>query len=318
MHQVPEERALAVSQFEKEPCDVLIDTDIGDDIDDALALVVALHSPEIKVRAITTVSGDTSLRARLAAHLLHVYGREDIPIAAGMEVPLQFRHRARGVPQAEVVERNASYGAIRQMTGPELIIETAGNCANGITLVCIGQMTNVATALVTEPNVRLAIRRIVMMGGSSGVPLPEWNVRSDAKAASIVLESGIPVTIVGLNITMRCQMRASDVALLKRNDAEQTHLLSRLLDIWREHRPRWQPRLPYLHDPLTMAVLCRPELFRFSEMTARVLTRGPLQGFMVPRWMKGPMVKVVTGIEVEEAREWVMQRLLASSHSEVS
>ena len=72
---------------------VLIDTDIGDDIDDALALALALRSPEIELRGVTTVFGDTLKRAHLASHLLHVFGREDIPIAAGRQEPLQPRHR---------------------------------------------------------------------------------------------------------------------------------------------------------------------------------------------------------------------------------
>src|SRR5260221_8969366 len=85
---------------------VLVDTDIGDDIDDALALALALRSPEIELRGVTTVFGDTLRRAYLASHLLHVYGREDIPIAAGRQEPLQLRHRPSGVPQAAILDRN--------------------------------------------------------------------------------------------------------------------------------------------------------------------------------------------------------------------
>jgi purine nucleosidase len=81
---------------------VLLDTDIGDDIDDALALALILRSPEIELQGVTTVFGDTQLRARLAAHLLQVFGREDVPVAIGIEMPMLLRHRPSAVPQAAV------------------------------------------------------------------------------------------------------------------------------------------------------------------------------------------------------------------------
>ncbi len=318
MRQLPVQVPLAASQSEKPPFDVLIDTDIGDDIDDALALAVALHSPEITVRAITTVFGDTQRRAQLAAHLLHVFGRDDIPVAAGLSMPLQFRHRPSGVTQAAILPNNIPSNAISPLSGPELIIQTALAYPGRFTLVCIGPLTNVAAALILEPHILAAIRNIIMMGGSSSVPLPDWNVRSDAQAAQIVLASGIPVTMLGLNITSRCQLRESDIAQLHSNNTPQVQLLSALLAVWQRHRPRWHPRLPYLHDPLTIAALCKPELFRFQEMTARVLTHGPLQGFMAPRFLHGPIVNAVVNVQVEQSREWVMQRLIAPSYTQTS
>ncbi len=321
MRQLPIQPALAVSQSEKPPFDVLIDTDIGDDIDDALALAVALRSPEITIRAITTVSGNTLRRAQLAAHLLHVFERDDIPVAAGLSLPLQFRHRPSGVPQATILPilpDNETYSTISPLPGPELIIQTALAYPGRLTLVCIGPLTNVATALILEPHILTAIRSIVMMGGSSSIPLPDWNVRSDAKAAQVVLASDIPVTMLGLNITSRCQLRDCDITQLHRNHSAQAQLLSRLLAVWQRHRSRWHPRLPYLHDPLTIAALCKPELFTFQEMTARVLTHGPLRGFTVPRFMDGPLVNAAVGVKVEQAREWVMQRLISPSHTQAS
>lgn len=321
MRQLPEQVPLAASQSEKPPFDVLIDTDIGDDIDDALALAVALRSPEIAVRAITTVFGDTSRRAQLAAYLLHTFERDDIPIAAGLSTPLQFRHKPSGVAQAAILpipSGNETYSAISPFSGPELITQTALAYSGRLTLICIGPLTNVAIALTIEPQLFTAIGNIVMMGGSSSIPLPDWNVRSDAKATQIVLASGIPVTMLGLNITARCQMRDCDITQLHEDHSAQAQLLSRLLAIWQRHRPRWHPRLPYLHDPLTIAALCKPELFRFQEMTARVLTHGPLQGFMIPRMINGPVVNAAVNVQVESAREWVIQRLIASSHTQAT
>ena len=158
----------------------------------------------------------------------------------------------------------------------------------------------------------MAIRRIIMMGGSSSIPFPEWNVRNDATAARIVLDAGIAVTILGWNVTTRCQLREKDLELLRCNDSPQTQLLSQLIAIWQRHRPCWHPRLPYLHDPLTVVALCAPHLLRFEEMTARALVHGPFTGYMVPRMMDGPLVHAAVGVDAHEARAWIMQRLLAS------
>lgn len=300
---------LNASQFEGEQFLVLLDTDIGDDIDDALALALALRSPEIDLIGVTTVFGDTRLRARLAKHMLRIYERNDIPVAAGISTPILLRHPPSGVPQAAILTSGEEQ-PISTHSGPDLIIEKALAHSGRLTLLCIGPLTNVATALLNEPRLFMAIRSIIMMGGSSSIPFPEWNVRSDAKAAQIVLSAGIPITLIGWNITTRCQMRAEDIEQLRLKNTAQTRLLSDLIAIWQQHRPRRHPALPFLHDPLTIAALCAPDLFHFEEMTVRTLTHGPLRGFMVPRLMNGPLVRAAVDIQAERAREWIMGRLL--------
>lgn len=290
---------------------VFLDTDIGDDIDDALALALILQSPEIALQGVSTVFGDTHRRARLAAHLLRVFGREDIPVAAGIASPLQRRHRPSGVPQAAILDERARLPAISALSGPELLIQTALSRQGPLTLMCIGPLTNIATALTIEPCINLAIGNIMMMGGSSGIPWAEWNVRSDSKAARVVLESGIPVTMVGFDVTTRCQLRACDIEQLRRCSSPQMQLLSQLIAVWLRHRPRWQPSLPYLHDPLTVAALCQPELFRFRQMMVRVVTQGPFIGYMLPRLRHGSQVNAAVDVQSGQARDWIMQRLLA-------
>lgn len=311
MSQSQFDQDMLVSQFESGKHLVLLDTDIGDDIDDALALALALRSPEIELIGVTTVFGDTHLRARLAKHVLQLFERNDIPVASGISAPLQARHRPSGVAQAAILTADANdEPAISKCSGPELIIEKAMAQPGRLTLLCIGPLTNIATALLMEPHLFMAIRNIVMMGGTSGIPWPDWNVRSDARAAQIVLAAGIPITMLGWNITTRCQLKAEDIQQLQNKNTPQTRLLSELIAMWRQHRPRWQPAYPFLHDPLTIAAVCAPELLRFQEMTARALVHGPLRGFMVPRLMNGPLVHAAVDIQAEQAREWVMERLL--------
>lgn len=309
MSQSPFDQDMHVSQFEGDKQLVMLDTDIGDDIDDALALALALRSPEVELIGVTTVFGDTHLRARLAKRVLHVFERDDIPVAAGISAPMLARHRPSGVPQAAILAPNDEQ-AISNRSGPELIIEKAMAHPGRLTLLCIGPLTNVAAALLKEPSLFMIIRDIVMMGGTSGIPWSEWNVRSDARAAQIVLAAGIPITLLGWNITTRCQLRASDIEQLRDKNTPQTRLLSELIVIWQQQRPRWHPAYPFLHDPLTIAAVCAPGLLRFEEMMARILTHGPLRGFLVPRLMNGPLVRAAVDIQAEQAKEWVMERLL--------
>jgi purine nucleosidase len=293
---------------------ILIDTDIGDDIDDALALALALRSSEIELLGVTTVFGDTQKRALLAAHVLRVFGREDIPVAAGQQMPHLLRHRPSGVPQAAILDTCVTSYELSPYSGPELIIQAATTHHGNLILLCLGPLTNVATALIIEPRLFLAIRNIVMVGGTSGFPLPEWNVRSDAQAAKIILASGIPVTLLGWNVTKRWQLRESDIEKLHYQNSPQTRLLSQLIAVWKRHNPRWHPNLPFLHDQLAIVVLCAPELFHFEVMTARVFTRGMFKGWMLPRIIDGPLVHGAFDLKAEEARNWIMRRLLDNSY----
>jgi len=302
------------SQFISQKYNVLIDTDIGDDIDDALALALALCSPEIEVLGVTTVFGDTQKRAHLVAHLLEVFRHEDIPVAAGQQMPLLLRHRPSGVPHAAILDPWVPLATFSPFSAPELIIHTALAHYGNITFLCLGTLTNIATALTIEPRLSLAIKKIIMIGGTSGFPLPEWNMRSDALAAKIVLASGIPITLLGWNVTMSCQLRESDIEKLHYQNSPQTRLLSQLLAVWQRHRPRWHPRLPFLHDPLAIVALCAPELFHFEVMTARVFTRGLFKGWMLPRIIDGPLVHGAFDLKAEEARNWIMRRLLDNSY----
>jgi inosine-uridine nucleoside N-ribohydrolase len=224
----------------------LIDTDIGDDIDDALALALALCSPEIELLGVTTVFGDTQKRALLAAHVLRVFGREDIPVASGQQVPLLLRHRPSGVPQAAMLDTCVTSYELSSYSGPELIIQAATTHHGNLILLCLGPLTNVATALIIEPRLFLAIRNIVTVGGTSGFPFPEWNVRSDAQAAKIILASGIPVTLLGWNVTKRWQLRESDIEKLHYQNSPQTRLLSQLIAVWKSTLPSLAPQFTFL------------------------------------------------------------------------
>lgn len=296
------------------PLPVFVDTDIGDDIDDALALALLLCSPEVSVVGVSTVFGDTSLRARLATYLLRTYGSSDVPVAAGQAMPLLWRHRPSGVCQASVLSADLSL-PLSPLSGPELLIQAAHRYPGELTLLCLGPLTNIALALQQEPELGSLLRQVFFMGGTSQLWWPDWNVRSDAQAAHLLLESRLPLTMIGLNVTTTCHLQRHDVECLHRAQNVPLHLLSRLIVAWQAHQPWWRSRLPSLHDPLVVAALCAPQFFRFAPLPVRVLMQGPLVGWTIPRWLSGPTVRAALSVEKTEARAWILQRLLAREQS---
>jgi inosine-uridine nucleoside N-ribohydrolase len=292
------------------PLPVFVDTDIGDDIDDALALALLLCSPEVKVVGVSTVFGDTTLRACLAAYVLQTYGYPDIPVAAGQAQPMQSRHQPSGVCQA-VALANDQHFSLSSLSGSELLLQMARMYPGQITLLCLGPLTNVALALQKEPDLGLRLRQVFFMGGASRIFWPDWNVRSDALAARLFLEACLCVTMIGFNVTFASHLRSSEVERFHHAQDSRLQLLARLIAAWQEHQPWWRSRLPGLHDPLVVAALCAPQIFRFTSLPVRVLSQGPLTGWTIPRWLNGPPVRAALSAAHTQARGWMLQRLFA-------
>jgi len=262
---------LAPARSQK-PIPILFDTDIGDDIDDALALALCLQSPELEVRAVTTVIDDTELRTRLAWKQLGLYGRRDIPLATGAPEPLlDPRHTSRA-RQFELLtaEDQAPASARRHAAG--FIIDTLLASREKLTLVPVGPLTNIALALKAEPRIKEKIERIVIMGGAFEMPRPEYNIRRDRAAAQIVFSSGVPITAVGLDVTLKCKLEGRDLERLRAADNPASRFLVQLIGLW-QSRPDVYPTL---HDPLAVAVAFRPSLVETQLGRVEVETSGAL------------------------------------------
>lgn len=187
---------------------VIIDTDIGDDFDDIVTLAVALASPEIELLAVTTVGGDTPLRARLARRFLAAAGRAEVPVAIGSRRPVKatFSHRrwAEAGPPLQGTEPDAA----------EVILSAARAAPGAVTVLAIGPLSNLADALARDPDGFAQIGRIVLMGGSvrrgyrdpawraASGPAPEYNIVQDIPAAKAVFASGAALTVAPLDATM--------------------------------------------------------------------------------------------------------------------
>jgi purine nucleosidase len=195
------------------PLPILLDTDIGDDIDDALALTVVLNSPELELVGVTTVFRDAPRRAILARQLLDMGGRGDVPAVAGCSEPLfpswdKFPGGKSLGRQFEALDDSLQWTDTNRAV--EFIIDKVRDFASRgerLTLVPIGALTNLALAFLWAPDI-IPQCRVVLMGGKWGSkfaePDAEWNILCDPEAAALVFRSGVDLTMVGLDVTMQC------------------------------------------------------------------------------------------------------------------
>ncbi|WP_421221438.1 pyrimidine-specific ribonucleoside hydrolase RihA [Aeromonas sp. 602293] len=263
---------------------VILDCDPGHD--DAIALILALASPELKVLAVTTSAGNQTPDKTLnnALRILTLLGRDDIPVAAGAPKPL-----ARELIIADNVHGESGLDgpklpdpafAPQAMTGIELMAKCLRESPQPVTLVPTGPLTNIALLLAAHPELKGKIARIVLMGGAAGAgnwtPAAEFNIYVDPEAADMVFKSGIPITMCGLDVTHEAQVMDADIERVRAITNPVAQCVAGLLDFFMiYHRdPKWGFAGAPLHDPCTIAWLLAPELFHGVECRVDIETRG--------------------------------------------
>ncbi|MFM5845415.1 pyrimidine-specific ribonucleoside hydrolase RihA [Aeromonas veronii] len=263
---------------------VILDCDPGHD--DAIALILALASPELKVLAVTTSAGNQTPDKTLnnALRILTLLGRDDIPVAAGAPKPL-----ARELIIADNVHGESGLDgpklpdpafAPQGMTGIELMAKCLRESPEPVTLVPTGPLTNIALLLAAHPELKGKIARIVLMGGAAGAgnwtPAAEFNIYVDPEAADMVFKSGIPITMCGLDVTHEAQVMDEDIERVRAITNPVAQCVAGLLDFFMiYHRdPKWGFAGAPLHDPCTIAWLLAPELFLGVECRVDIETRG--------------------------------------------
>src|SRR5689334_17784791 len=186
---------------------IIIDTDIGDDIDDAFALALALRSPELQILGISTTFGDTELRAKLADRLLGEAGHQEIPVAAG--TPTSFKSNFTQRQYAE----GGHFAKSSHPNATDFILDQIRRNPNQITLVAIGPLVNVGALIDKDADTFRKLKRVVLMGGSvyrrygdmgyapPRGPEPEWNIKNDIPSAQKLFASGVPIFMMPLDST---------------------------------------------------------------------------------------------------------------------
>lgn len=252
---------------------VIYDTDIGTDIDDAYALVQILHSPELELLGVTTVSGDTVARARLAAKLLHVAGRPEIPVHAGRPGPTQEMAQCGWA-------RGFSSPALNEAGAVEFLRTHVGARPGQVTIIAVGELTNVAALLAADPAIAPKIKAIALMGGAfrrgyaaGSQPEPEWNIRSNVAAARIVLASGVPLLIAPLDTTADLHFTPAMRVQLFTRGTPLTNALAALNSLWR-HTNSWKGVDPVFYDSFAVALVASPSLAPLTPLHVEVTEAG--------------------------------------------
>jgi purine nucleosidase/pyrimidine-specific ribonucleoside hydrolase len=270
---------------------VLLDCDPGHD--DAVAILLAAGDDAIDVRAITAVAGNcplelATLNARRVAALA---GLDGVPIAAGAAGPLQGElvtapdiHGETGLDGYELTTGEAP---LDPRTALELMAATLEAAPEPITLVPTGPLTNVAQLLSERPDLHGRIREIVLMGGGTArgnvTPLAEFNVFVDPEAAAIVFESGVPLTMIGLNLTHQALATAEVLERVRALPGEPARAVAGWMEFFGGRYEAVHGEFaPPVHDPCTVALLIDPSLMRCVDSFVAVETAG--------RWTRGATV----------------------------
>ncbi|CAL5394727.1 unnamed protein product [Camellia sinensis] len=300
--------------------------------DDAMAIFVALRSPEVEVIGLTTIYGNvcTTLATRNALHLLEVAGRTDIPVAEGSHVTItkgtklrraDFVHGADGLgnqnfppPEGKPIEQSAA----------AFLVQKANLYPGKVTVVALGPLTNIALAIQLDPAFVKNIGQIVVLGGAFAVngsvnPAAETNIFGDPDAADIVFTSGADVLAVGINVTHQVVLTGNtDRDKLAQSGGKFAHYLCKILDVYFSyHHDSYCMKGVYLHDPTALLAAVNPSLITYTEGIVRVQTIGITRGLTLfynkqKRWSDKPSVKVAVTVDAPSVLKLVMERLTNS------
>jgi purine nucleosidase len=307
------------------PHPLILDVDTG--VDDALAIILALRSTEFELLGISTVSGNVDLTKATANTLtvLDVLEAPRIPVAAGAGAPL-----ARpGITAGEVHGGDGLGGvsgrfpASRRHAGRDaagFLFDTIRRMPGELTLVATGPLTNVALAIEKDLRTMRQLRALIVMGGAVGVPgnvgpVSEFNFAVDPEAAAIVLKSGLPVTLVPLDVTERATLSRKHLEGIAPTGRLHAFVTAITAATMAYHRMRGEEEGIFLHDPLAVGVALDPSLVRQEPMALAVETRGELTtGMVVADRRRGflatPTARVCVDVEAERFLRLFTERVL--------
>jgi purine nucleosidase len=261
-------QAQATSTREK----IIIDTDIGDDVDDAFALALAVKSPELEILGVTTTFGDTEARAKITDRFLGEVGRAEIPVLAGKPTATRNPMSQRRYADTSRFTQPSHADAV------DFLLDQIRKHPGEITLIAIGPLMNIGAAIDKDPATFRKLKRVVLMGGSVRrgygdmgytapvPPMPEWNILNDIPSAQKVFTSGVPLFVMPLDST---QLKMDEVkrAFLFTQGTPVTDQLTILYHLWAQPTPT-------LFDPMTIAFALKPDLCPVTPLHLRVDEKG--------------------------------------------
>ena len=296
---------------------IIIDTDPGQDIDDLLALFFALRRPELDIKAITTVTFPSDKRARLVKRLLRYLDRTDLPVAAGMQLPLRqlsetdlrnqhdfactMNHYAFAEPE-DVRDEPGTEDAV------DLIIRTVETYPGEIGIACIAPLTNIACALRRKPEIAGKIKYIAMMGGEVALNRIEHNAAFDYIATDVVLTSGIPIFMGTWDVTRRFVLSKEDCELFRTSPSPLCQALAKAIELWHPVQ-NWKPG-PVMYDIFPIVWSFDRSFYTTTPKSVRVETKGEITRGMTVVGGNVPNIEVTTDIRSAELRELYLKTVL--------
>jgi purine nucleosidase len=286
---------------------VIFDTDIGTDVDDILALAVLAKSPELKLVGVTTVYGDTPLRAKITKVTCDLLGRTEIAVLIGEKETLTRRqiawagHEGYGVPNLDQTEVSTTPGAV------DYLLESANRFAGELEVLATGPLTNIATAIKNDAASFSKIKHLYLMGGAYWLDRPEHNIKCDPEAAKIVFESGIPITAIGLDVTLRVLLEADDVRQIAQLGDGLGPLLEDQILRWWELR---NITANHPHDPLAALSMVRPDLFLFENWDVAITKEGRIEGLTRLRQPLKGKTRIGADVFARTAQKEIVRRIV--------
>ena len=277
---------------------IIIDTDPGQD--DAVAILLALASPELEVLGITAVAGNVPLEltAKNARIVCELAGRRDIRVFAGCDRPLkqplvtaEHVHGKTGLDGPQMADPTMP---LQDAHAVDFIIETLRAEAPGTVTLCpLGPLTNIATAFQRAPEIIDRVQEIVLMGGAyfevgNITPAAEFNIYVDPEAADIVFKSGVPLVVMPLDVTHKALTTAPRVEAFRALGTEPGRMVAEWTDFFeRFDKEKYGAEGAPLHDPCVIAYLLRPDLFSGRHINVEIEVDSPLtRGMTVADWWR--------------------------------
>lgn len=258
---------------------IIIDTDIGDDIDDAFAIALACQDKNCELVAVTTVYENVERRAEQAKQLLEV-SENQAPVYSGEGMPycgniVPFANETGDLISNIPCQYDESMaGKVYGKNAPEKIVELAHKYAGELVVVPIGAMTNIARAIQLDPSI-VNMVKIVSMGGWFTNFQPEWNILCDPEAADIVYSSGVPVYAVGLDVTLQCGIEKELLDEFRASKFTPLAYVIKWMDRWFDY---FHFEKSVMHDPLALCCALYEDVCTFEKVFVKVVTEGEKRG----------------------------------------
>lgn len=293
---------------------LVLDTDIGTDVDDALALALLLGSPEIDLIGVTTVYGDTLVRAKLARRLVRLANPEvSIPFVPGSARPLSSRDVWWPGHEGTLFDDLADEPVETGCDAVSYLIDTVAAHPGDIEVLCIGPLTNIAQCLRQDSQFACNVRRLTLMGGdfSPHGRTAEYNFAADAVAAKEVLESDLRLTIVGFDVTTQIRLTPLETDQIGKAGPLGAALRAEIERFWGFAGHPWNNP----HDPIAAMTLLRPDLFGHEERSVRIAAEGSQPGLAIEDGSARRSARIITSLDKAAVRHEIVRRIVAGCHS---